>query len=685
MARRTGWIVGAGVVVLAAALRLWEIDSIPPGFHFDEAFEGLEAWRILLDPSYRPVMLTGNFGVPPLNAYLNAVTFGVARAVGGEAGPTAMRVTAALLGVLGVVSVMGLAAELRRRAPETLSPALPWLAGAMLAGMRWHVHFSRMGIEPVMVPLIWAAALWALLGAWRTGAWWAFAMCGGLLALGMYAYQGAWVIPFLVAGTALHLAVVERRGEAVRAGQPSQPIGDYKKRLMGLGVAGAVALVGVLPLALFFVRQPDLLLMRPAQLAIVGETSSGADSSVGAALWATAKMFGPLGTPGDLDPRRNVPGLAALNVWQAMPFYLGLGLALWRLRRPRRRVVYGAVVVGLVGLLLPGVLSEYAPHFHRILGAAGPVALLGGIGLDAIWQGPRRVGPMRLGWVGPVVAVALLVGGTMQAARTYFVRWAQLPDLFYAFDVGLWETGQWVAAQAHGTPLYISPRGAEHATLAFAWRARAQPVVYDGRTIFPLTAGLNEQAEQYVVIEHEDWRTPLLLPEVLPDATSTPISVDPGGAVYARVFTRPAQSDAARPPQHAVGDTPSGMALGDGIGLLGYDALPETPRAGASLYVQAHWRVTAAPQEDWTVFVHVLAPDGTRVAGYDRQPGKGSLPTVRWQPGWRVLDEVEVPLPLDLPPGDYTLRLGLYTSEGQQLPADGAGVTLGQVTIAAAE
>jgi predicted membrane-bound mannosyltransferase len=79
------------LVVVAAVFRLWEIDTLPPGFHFDESFEGLEAWRILTDPTYRPIFLTGNFGVAPLNAYANAAMFALFGWLGGEAGPTAMR------------------------------------------------------------------------------------------------------------------------------------------------------------------------------------------------------------------------------------------------------------------------------------------------------------------------------------------------------------------------------------------------------------------------------------------------------------------------------------------------------------------------------------------------------------------------------------------------------------------
>lgn len=657
------WFRPLGLLLLlaaAAALRLWRIDQIPPGFHFDEAFEGLEAWRILTEPGYRPLFLTGNFGVPPLNAYANALSFAVAAWLGGEAGPVAMRVTAAVLGVAGVAAVFALGRELQRAEPARLSPALPWLAAASLAGMRWHLHFSRMGIEPVMVPLLWALACWLLLRGRRTGAWTAFAACGFVLALGMYAYQGAWVIPFVVAGSALHLLWHDR--------------GQARALLPRLGLAAGVALLGVAPLAWFFAQHPDLLLMRPAQLAIMGATSSPADATLGSALWATLKMFGPFGQPGDLDPRRNLPGAPALNLWQALPFYLGMILAARRLARP----ALALPVIGLIGLLLPGVVSEFAPHFHRVLGAAGPAALLAALGLDALW---RAVNRPSLAWVGQAAAALLLVLGAGTALRDYFGRWAALPDLFYAFDVGLWEVGQWVAAQPEDQPIYITPRGAEHATLAFAWRARpAPPVRFDGRAVFPLTAAANSDAEQYVVIEHEDFRTRLLLPEVLPEATIARAFLDPAGQVYAQVYTRPAGSLPARPPQSTVG-----APLGDGISLAGYDVFPQPPQAGGILYLQLHWLVDATPAANWTVFTHVVDGSGTVVTGYDSLPGGGSLPTPLWQPGWRVLDEYQISLPADLPPGDYTLRAGLYRLDGARLPADGPGIDLGLVTVVGEE
>jgi hypothetical protein len=672
----------AAILLIALTLRLWQIDALPPGFHFDESFEGLEAWRILNDPSYRPIFLTGNFGVAPLNAYANALTFGLFQWLGAEPGPTAMRVTAAVLGTLGVLAVYALAHELRLLDPQRLTPVFPLLAAAVLATLRWHVHFSRMGIEPIFVPLLWAAATWLLLRGWRRGAWASFAGCGILLAAAMYSYQGAWIIPLLMVPSTVHLWFYWRRN------------GQAGRGLRGSAVAAIVALLLVLPLVSYFGENPELLVLRPAQIAVTGaEAAQAAAATPWDNAVASARMFAPLGQSGDIDPRRNLPGEAALNWWQFLPFAGGFVLALWRLRNP----AYTTIIVGLVGLLLPGVFSEYAPHFHRILGAAAPTALLCAVGLDALlsWGWARNVPgmfgtplPRPRAWLATLLAAVLLLAGAVASARDYFVRWAALPDLFYAFDDGLWQLGRQIALLSDGSPAYLTPRPGGHPTLAFALAAQGGGqealVSFDGRHLFPLTAGANGQPERYFVIEHEDFRTPLLLPELLPEATVETTIYDAAGQTYANVYVRPAGETPQRPPQKQ-----TDIALGDGIRLLGYDVLPASVHAGEILYVQLHWYVDASPAHDWTVFTHLLAPDDaggyTQVAGQDGLPGAGSLPTPRWQPGWRILDEYQIVLPSDLEPGTYALAAGLYQPgiEGAdaRLPADGHGVLLGEVVI----
>jgi hypothetical protein len=129
------------------------------------------------------------------------------------------------------------------------------------------------------------------------------------------------------------------------------------------------------------------------------------------------------------------------------------------------------------------------------------------------------------------------------------------------------------------------------------------------------------------------------------------------------------------------------VALDDTITVGGYDVQPAALHPGEILYLQLHWLVNAAPAADWTVFTHLLRRDENSAGGYvqvggsDSRPGGGSLPTTRWQAGWRVLDEYQLLLPADLTPGTYTLAAGLYRSDGVRLPAEGPGILLGDVVV----
>ncbi len=65
------------ITALAAAFRFWRLDQVPPGFHYDEAYEALEAGRLLTQPGYHPIFFPGNFGVEPIFIYLTSLAFRV--------------------------------------------------------------------------------------------------------------------------------------------------------------------------------------------------------------------------------------------------------------------------------------------------------------------------------------------------------------------------------------------------------------------------------------------------------------------------------------------------------------------------------------------------------------------------------------------------------------------------------
>ncbi len=678
MSSMTRRLIFLAILIIAIFLRFWQLHSLPPGFHLDESYEGLEAWRILTDVTYRPIFLPGNFGVPALNAYANALMFGLFQWFGGEAGPVAMRTTAACFGVLGVGALYALAAELQKlaRSKGSLSLAFPAFAATVLATLRWHIHFSRIGIEPIIVPLLWTSALWLLLRGWRTGHWVNFAGCGVLLAASMYTYQAAWIIPFLMIPIALLLLLQKTESAA------DQPAISTRQHMIGLALAGLIACLLFAPFGLYIWQHPDIVTLRPSQVAATVGTDGADKASVWLSISRTVQMYSPYNATTDENVRRNIPDEPVLNLWETLLFFAGLGIAIWRIRRPG----YAIILVSLLGLLLPGALSQHAPHFHRLLGASAPTALLCGLALDALWQ--WRPQPSSSGAIAIVrsqfhwISLILLGVGGAVSAQNYFVRWANLPTLYYAFDVGLWQMGQEMAQMPVAQPIYLTPKGADYPTLAFALRnsQRPAPIAFDGRHILPLTAQKSAQPELYAVIEHEDFRTRLLLPSVLPTALVQKELLDRRGKVYARYYLRPANTTPARPPQY-----PLAATLGDGIQLLGYDVQPAEIHHGETLYLQLHWVVARAPTANWTVFTHVLAQAGTGnpklVAGQDNPPGENSLPTSRWQAGWRILDEYQISLPSDLMAGEYTLEIGLYQTSGEHLPTTTGRVLLGKVKI----
>lgn len=96
------------------------------------------------------------------------------------------------------------------------------------------------------------------------------------------------------------------------------------------------------------------------------------------------------------------------------------------------------------------------------------------------------------------------------------------------------------------------------------------------------------------------------------------------------------------------------------IRLLGYSLGKRTWRSGETMTVTLFWQSHEVIQPNLVVFVHVLDGQGNLVAQHDGVPDQGRRPTPFWQPGAFVVDSHPVPLPADLPPGDYTLWVGMY-------------------------
>lgn len=197
---------------------------------------------------------------------------------------------------------------------------------------------------------------------------------------------------------------------------------------------------------------------------------------------------------------------------------------------------------------------------------------------------------------------------------------------------------------------------------------------------------------------------------VVPDAT--PPEASPWEEAlrrdhYLLAETRPAGPDGRRLALYALagafdlGETGLGTIFGDpALGaqavtadngwfrLAGYSLTQETP-PGGEILLALRWESLRPVEYDYQVFVHLLDERGQRIAQRDGQPVQWMRPTSTWQPGEEIADRYGMTLPDDLPPGRYTIVVGLYDPvTGQRLPVSaGPGdyaIELGPVLVEAA-
>jgi hypothetical protein len=94
---------------------------------------------------------------------------------------------------------------------------------------------------------------------------------------------------------------------------------------------------------------------------------------------------------------------------------------------------------------------------------------------------------------------------------------------------------------------------------------------------------------------------------------------------------------------------------------------------GAPLTVAVEWQSLTAIDEDYTVFVQLIGPDGRPHGQVDTWPVQGTYPTSAWSAGERVADRYTVTLDGDAPSGSYQLWVGMYLlSTNTRLPLLGA-------------
>jgi hypothetical protein len=108
--------------------------------------------------------------------------------------------------------------------------------------------------------------------------------------------------------------------------------------------------------------------------------------------------------------------------------------------------------------------------------------------------------------------------------------------------------------------------------------------------------------------------------------------------------------------------------LGGKVELLGYDLATKYASPDGTLRLTLYWKALTQMNKDYTVFTHLISTDKRIWGQQDNWPVKGTYPTWAWMEGEVVVDNYEIVIQPDTPPGEYRLEIGMYDrTTGQRL------------------
>lgn len=370
------------ILVVAAVLRLWAIDRIPPGFgshgssHLAIGLDALSGFEDVLRRGVVPfgiwlreagwILVHDQHGPLAAVEMLGFVTLGV--------GYVQARMMSAILGIVSVwlAAVVGGWIGDRR---------LGGVAAVMLAVAPWHVTFSRGNdAEHVLVPLHAMLVLGLVVRAHRRGRWSDFVVAGVLLGASFYIYATNQFVPLIAVALLVTAAVTAPR------------VAARDVRRWATMVAVAVAVASPFLAAWWRSRIPV-----PVRTSI--SVTSGNDyslASVADVLPNIGQIVVELVAAADDQWITNPDGL--LGPWCTLLLVPGLVMAVGWIVRPVTRLRGTLLIVWFVAGLIPALASEWVLARRLVLAAAAAewLAAAGAVLLWQVWRrGGGRVGPGR--------------------------------------------------------------------------------------------------------------------------------------------------------------------------------------------------------------------------------------------------------------------------------------------------
>ncbi len=687
------WAVVIALLALAAFFRFYQLNTIPPGLHYDEAGEGLDALN-MLEKGFR-VFSTTQGGREPLFAYLLAAAFSIW-------GPQVIigRGIAALAGVLAVGGAYLLTRELFRPLMPHRARWLATLTALGLAVSYWQIHLTRIGLRHVLLPGLMSAELYFLWRSFRTGRRLHFVLTGLLLGASLYTYLSARFIPIFL-GLFLLLEGLIRAAE----GRPTAALWrrHWQNLLLTIVAAGIISA----PLGYYFLTQnPDEFLGRANQVSIFNPVLNQGH------LWGALQNsalhnYGAIAFFGDEDGLVNLPGRPMFAPLTALAFALGLAITLWRIREP----VYLFVALWWPVMMLPSVLTyDRVPRFMRAMGTVPGLYIFPALGLltASVWLWQRRWRWGRLAAVALPLGVFAISGGL--TFHDYFLQWGTSQLAADKFYVPYTKLAHKMVAEGRPDELWVYPTDLRinyprrhRYILRFIGYQKLPPEKFLAIDEQKMFAELSRQTAGISNVVLVDMKTGLqkeadakhVLPFLLEKygTLNRTLQTNDFDLLYYSLDKSPIQF---APPdnwqpldvRYQPGLRLLATAFGDASGVNDPDAaiIP----SGETIWATLHWQPDGPLPEDYQASLRLVDDTGRILSQIDNPlSSRWHIPPTGWHPAEDIFDYYLLPVPPGTLPGTYRLEAALYSPATlQPLPASVSGdgghstVDIGTVQIA---
>jgi 4-amino-4-deoxy-L-arabinose transferase-like glycosyltransferase len=653
------------IVLLAAILRLYQLESIPVGLSGDEGADGLGARRILSGEEL-PLFITEDFGEEPMHTYLVALSF----ALWGVR-LWAIRFVSAAIGIVTIPVIFWLARELLKQEGQS-APLVPIVSAFFLATSYWHIIYSRAGLEVVALPLFSSALIYFLWRGIRTERRWAFVVSGLILGASLYSYRGARFLPILLTLFFGGWVILSR---------------DFRGRhLVNLGLVALVAAIVCAPLGAYAIAHPNIFFARELHVSVFNPDWDRG-SPLQAFSYAALKTLGMFNFQGDPEFDRNPGRRPVLDPISSLCFLVGLAVVLWRWRRPHRLFI----VVWFLVMALPGAFTaEALPHFHRGIGALPPLCLLCAFG--AVWLTERL--EAAIPWRGAratsaAVLCLMLLAAMVLSYRDYFSPWQQRLDQGQIIGRSLIEAaevmnetrvpgGVWILPASS-----LRPRNLPYYEVSFLYDGPEpeHTLTVDEETAPAELSQISQGYQQAAVINWKEY----VLEEAYNSLNSDPkgllefllrkygrlIRAEPYASFDLMVYELPAATEfAIQESSEPLSADFGGQLQLEGIAFGGSslhttsteeEAESKILPSGKEGWVVLQWRALADLEADYKVAAYLLDSHGRVVGQTDKLLLSNYLETTsRWDAGQLEMDYYILSCRPVTPPGKYTVQVAVY-------------------------